>query len=409
MVRYILVFVYIFILFGVANAQTDSGKGSKRQVIPDTLHRQISQDTTHTISYTDTVVQTENTVPPDSVHSNLAKDTVGQCNCATIVNNAEIFYNNGNYDACLALLNAGFANCKLSKKEKEEADILSARVNIEIDRTEDVNKSLVKLLHLDPNFLPKEGACQEDFYTNFFSIKVRPFLSVGFFTGINLPFFKVLQTYSVYQGVNYSAPYNLVLGLQEGVYLECAFLSRISVSASISYSSFGFKRELDDGTGNYILNYNENLSYINTPVYLKFYLTNTKFKLFAILGGSYSLLEQATANLNLQYSALDYISGVSSTYTTGEGGINQKAYRVSSFTSMLFGGGCSYRFKNFIFALQASYATEKNNILNPDENTRNQELEYKFYYIDNALSLSLLNINASVGYILNYQVKTKRI
>jgi len=49
MVRYILVFVYIFILFGVANAQTDSGKGSKRQVIPDTLHRQISQDTTHTM------------------------------------------------------------------------------------------------------------------------------------------------------------------------------------------------------------------------------------------------------------------------------------------------------------------------------------------------------------------------
>ncbi len=405
MVRYNLVFVYIFMLVGVANAQTDSGKGSKP---PDTLTQQISRDTTHAVSNTDTIVQTENSVPPDSVHSNLAKDTVGQCNCATIVNNADIFYNNGNYDACLALLNTGFANCKLSKKEKEEADILSARVNIEIDRTEDVNKSLVKLLRLDPNFIPKEGAYQEDFYASFSNIKVRPFLSAGFFTGINLPFYKVLQTYSVYQGVNYSAPYNLVFGLQEGVYLECAFLSRLSLLASISYSSFGYKRELDDGTGDYILNYNENLSYINTPVYLKFYFTNTKFKLFAILGGSYSLLEQSTANLNLQYSASDYISGVSSTYTTGEGGINQKPYRVSSFTSMLFGGGCSYRFKNFIFALQASYAIENNNIMNPDENTRNQELEYKFYYIDNALSLSLLNINASVGYILKYQVKTKR-
>lgn len=409
MVRYSLIFVYIFILFGVVNAQTDSGKGSKRQIVPDTLYQQISRDTTLATSNADTTVQTENTVPSDSVHSNLAKDTVGQCNCATIVNNADIFYNNGNYDACLALLNIGFANCKLSKKEKEEANILSARVNIEIDRTDDVNKSLVKLLRLDPNFIPKEGAYQEDFYADFSNIRVRPFLSAGFFTGINLPFFKVLQTYSVYQGVNYSAPYNLVLGLQEGIYLECAFLSRLSLSVSVSYSSFGFKRELDNGMSDYALNYNENLSYINTPVYLKFYLTTTKFKPFVILGGSYSLLEQATANLNLQYSASDYISGVSSSYTTGEGGINQKAYRVSSFTSMLFGGGCSYRFKNFIFALQASYAIENNNIMNPDENTRNQELEYKFYYIDNALSLSLLNINASVGYILKYQVKTKKI
>lgn len=408
MIRYCLAFIYMYLLFGTANAQIDSGRISKNQALPDTLHPQISQDTTHAILNADSIVQTQNTVPSDTLHSNLAKDTLGQCNCATIVTNAEIFYNNGNYDASLALLNTGFTNCKLSKKEKEEANILSARVNIEIDQPDNVNKSLVKLLRLDPNFKPKEGAYQEDFYTNFNSIRVRPFLTAGFFAGINLPFYKVLQTYSVYQGVNYSAPYNLALGLQEGVYVECAFLSRLSLFASVSYSSFGFKRQLEDAGGDYVLNYNENLSYINTPVYLKFYLTSTKFKPFVILGGSYSLLEQATANLNLQYSASDYISGVSSIYTAGEGGINQKAYRVNSFTSMLFGAGCSYRYKNFIFALQASYAIENNNIMNPDEDTRNQELEYKFYYIDNALSLGLLNINASVGYILKYEVKTKR-
>src|ERR1035437_9936542 len=115
---------------------------SKAQV--DTLHTKAS--TTDTVSSNRKTQNnhglTETQVPQSEVSSSdLIKKTIEQSNCATIVKDAEVLYNNGDYDACLALLQKGLTDCRLTKREKEEAWILKARVNIEKDNIIEVNHS----------------------------------------------------------------------------------------------------------------------------------------------------------------------------------------------------------------------------------------------------------------------------
>ncbi|TAL61827.1 MAG: SPOR domain-containing protein [Bacteroidetes bacterium] len=338
------------------------------------------------------------------VSANLVKKILEESSCPTLVKDAEALYNNGSYEECLALLDKGFKDCGFSRREKEDAWVLRAKVNIEKDKVPDVQQALVRLLRINPNYKPLEGAYQEDFYSYFSKIKVRPLLSTGIFAGPALPVFKTLKTYSVFDSVNYSSPYRSLPGNQEGIFFELAFMKNISITSAFSYTSYAYKRHLERGTV-YFLDYKELLHYWTVPAYLKFFFTCKKINPYFIAGGSYSKLLKSTAELSLQYTSQDALTGIIDEFTSGASGIDQKPYRVNFYTSILFGAGCSYRIKNFLFSAETSYSLGRNNIMNPDAEIRNTDLIYKFYYIDNAVKIDLVTTKISVAYILHYQVK----
>lgn len=345
---------------------------------------------------------------PDTSSANMVKKILEESNCATLVKDAEVLYNSGNYEECLALLQKGFNECKLSKREKEDAWILRARINIEKDRIEDINKSLVKLLKVNANYKPKEGAYQEDFYTYFHKVTVRPALSVGFHFGLNVPVYTVAKTYSILNSVDYNAAYKSLPGYDLGGYAEYEFLKNLSVNLGCDFSSLQYKRSLSGTANKYNAEYNENLKYLSVPLYLKKYFGNKFTKPYLLVGGSYSSLQKAIAEITVGYTAVDFLTNSSSNFAISKSNIDQKPMRTSVVYGAIFGAGCSHRIKNFLFHVDARYNMGLNYFTDSNKRLNNEVLTYSYYYVDNAVTINKIEVSGSIAYILQYHVNAKK-
>jgi len=329
-------------------------------------------------------------------------------NCATVIKDAEILYNLGKYDECLLSLKVALKDCNLSRTEKQEAWILISRLNLEQDKTSESDNALVQLLKVNANYKPNPGAYQEDFYTHLDRIQTRPKLSVGLNAGLNVPVYNNSQTYSVLNGLNYSAPYKSVPGFTTGLNFEYEFYTNLSLVTGLDFSLFNYKRNLSSSLSDYTIDYSESLNYLILPLYLKKQFGSKKLKPYIILGGDFNFLQKATADITASYSEVDFLTGLSDNFTNSISNIDQKVMRTSTFGGLTAGAGASYRIKNLVFQVDIRYTAGMNYFTNSSDRFDNEQLIYHYYYIDNAVTLNRIEMTASVNYIFLYDVRVRK-
>ncbi len=354
------------------------------------------------------VIEDEGLSKVDEQTASTKKINTDQVNCVSLIKDADELYHSGEYDRCLSLLENGMKDCHLSKREREDAWIIRARVNLEKDNIPETDHALIKLMSTNPNFKPKEGAYQEDFYTRLNKISVRPMLSLGLHFGFNDAIYSNAKTYSVLEGVDYSAPYKSSPGYDVGGYVEFEFLNNISVNLGLDYSSLSYTRNLQGAVNNFSAMYNENLSYLSTPLYLKKYFGAKAMKPFIILGMNYSMLRRAVADISVQYTATDPTTNESDHFSISGNSIDQRPLRTDAIYGIVVGAGCSRRIKNFMFHADGRYVIGMNYFTNSFNRLNNEELILKYYYIDNAVTINKIQVSVSVAYIFHYHVKTLR-
>ncbi len=334
-------------------------------------------------------------------------------NCATSIIEAEDMYRAGKYDDAIQLLQTALKGCSFSKREKEDAYLILTQAFLEKENYREANHLLVKILNNDPNFKLKENLYQEDFYAYYNKIKIRPMFSAGLKLGINFPRYSIKHVNKVYNSANDSLAYKPETGYMYGIFAEWQFYDNIAIAAEGCFSQMGYKRIIQvppyklPGSDSLMLNYSEVMKSLETSLYIKKYFLHKQFRPFVYLGGYLSSLNSATANINLSYTSKDPIAGGSDHYNLSDS-TNVLTMRNKIRQGVVSGIGISYKTKNVLISANAGYRMDiGKHLTNSDNKYKNEKLLYKFYYIDNDVTLSRLDLSLTVAYIIKYSVKSK--
>jgi tetratricopeptide (TPR) repeat protein len=341
--------------------------------------------------------------------SSIAGYSQKDVNCTMAIKDAEEIYKEGNYDQVIQLLNSALKECNLSKREKEDAYLLLAQAYLEKEKFDEANNLFIKILNNDPNFKLKENLYQEDFYTYYNKIKIRPMFSAGIKLGVNYPQYTIKNLYQINSSANYSSAYQPTIGYSYGAFAEWQFLDNFSLGTENSFSKMGYTRTIKGRDVNKtVLNYNEVLKSFETTLYIKKYFLHKQFKPFVYVGGYYSHLDQAKGNVELTYKLKDNITPDVDNYYLNKSNINVLNMRNANRQGVVSGLGISYKTKNIVISADASYRVDMGkHLTNKNNRFKNEDLLYKYYYIDNDVNLSRVDVSISVSYIFKYSVKSK--
>ncbi|MCH8331636.1 MAG: hypothetical protein IH946_09725 [Bacteroidetes bacterium] len=336
--------------------------------------------------------------------------SVAQSNCFLIIEHAEEIFRSGNYQSSIdTLLNALIDCKKYTRKDKETIYILLVRAYIELD---DFSRSyfyLRKMLNNNPNFKLKTELVEQDFKRYYDKFIVRPMFTVGLRGALSIPNYKTTKTYEILSTVDYTAPYEATVEYQVGGFAELYPFKDIAICADVNYSIYNYNRDVRTTEG-WSLDYVEELSYFEFPVYLKKYIPipNMDFSPYLYGGIYYSRLANSWVDVSLNYNSFDALTGEVDDNTIASTSVNRNDERVQFTNGILFGAGINKRVKNFMFSIDARYSIGNTNVMSIKNKYRNNELVYNYYYVDNDITIDKFELGVSVYYIFKYRVKKKR-
>lgn len=329
-----------------------------------------------------------------------------QTDCYVQVQEAEMLYFDGEFEKSAKLLDSLLRSCKYPKKDKELVLTTLIQNLIELDRIEEVHIRMEELLKVNPNYEVKTEIVQQDFLKYLNKWKVRPRLSVGGRVGINIPTFNVKRTYTILNGVDYSAKYKGQLVFHGGVMFEYEFINNLSGVVEFIFSQYKYERTLT-GNNNWQLKYDERINYFEVPVYIKKYFSfdNSKLEPYLLAGGIFQFPYSATADLNLAFNNFDVLTGTTDQNTLTSLDVDRENEREGFNADLAFGAGLSRKVKNVVFSFDLRYVLGLTNIMEVTNKYDNQDLIFNFYYIDNDVKASKFEFSVSVNYIFNYSIK----
>lgn len=336
----------------------------------------------------------------------ISKNNIAQSDCKKNIKQAEDFYTAGEFDNCIQLTTSALKNCFYSKKEKEDAYQLLIKCYLETDNIQEADKYAKKLLNNNPNYELKENNNFEDYNRLIKKFSVHPLLSIGLRNTALRPNFKTTKVFSVLlDGVDYNAPYvtTKTLLMYYG-WIEFEFIKNLSLNAEFTGLNMEYERRFNKSNWN--LSYNEKLSFLEIPFYLKknFLTTKTIFP-YASFGLSYLGLTKATANAQLDYETQSSITGEKQSTTIFENNINIISQRSKSNFLGLVGAGIGFRFKNFGLFIDVRYYKGINNLTQTSNRFNNNVLLNDYFYIDNSVVLNKFEGGICISYTLKNSVK----
>ncbi len=329
-------------------------------------------------------------------------------NCETLLKDAQVLFDAGNYDQVFSTLEEGLRSCNFSKAMKERAVILMIQAQIEKENETATDSLVYRLLKSNPNYRLTDPDVVSRYNTAIKKYIVRPAFIVGIQGGFTLPFSHIQTVYSILDGADYTKKYTSQFGITTGLHFEWQFMPRLSICADPSFSRVSYKRTIT-GEREYNLQFSEVMSNYDGALILKYSFPVHRF-LFSVAGGySMTSIRSASADVELSYTAYNSITGNYDPYRQASNKINLMAdkLRQTSISSPVIGLGTAYRIDNFIFSVDARYLYCKTNMVNPDQRYANAELVFDYYYIDNDFDINRLEIKGGISYILAYRISKK--
>lgn len=152
--------------------------------------------------------------------------------------------------------------------------------------------------------------------------------------------------------------------------------------------------ETNNPDNSLVLNYKQNhlLDYIELPLFIKYDLTQTKFRPFIQVGAYYATL--VNAQKAVEISGTDFASGDAGPFETQELIIGVNDLFLKSSTGLAGGVGFSYDFWNVRLVFDATYRHGLNNIVN----VKNRYAVNELASIGDAMDdIKLKNISVAIG------------
>ena len=206
--------------------------------------------------------------------------------------------------------------------------------------------------------------------------------------------------------------------------IQYNFYRNFALVGDFYYSKTSYQRSLTtNGTNAFNLKYSE-ISYSNDfGLSLKKYIYNVDhyplytlsgartlgggFGPYISFGGHYSQLREALGNIELNYLVKDRQTPFIEGQKISSSKVDVKNMRNSGRWGIDMAVGSSLKLKRALLSIEVKYLLDFTTYTNSANRYNNSELLYNYYYIDNAVTLSRLNISISIAPILHYSVKSK--
>ncbi|MFT5348742.1 MAG: hypothetical protein ACI9M3_001783 [Bacteroidia bacterium] len=312
--------------------------------------------------------------------------------CAAKLEKSALQYENGQFAEVINALQG----CTKSedKNEQWKAYRLLALAYLGANEQNSAKAAAVEMLKLNPTYKGSSLHDPSEFIKLLSTITVIPKFSLGLALslGTNSTFPRIDAVHMVtkqtktYEGLN---------SFQFGVSTAYQINEQFGIDMTVMASSKKYK--LDYSFGNWDLNMDEDLTYVNLPVEFKYTpKINFRLKPFVKVGGyaGYLLFSSSNFSANHKPSEENYsIVDLSS--------IDRRNRLDLGVVGSL---GATYQVGAGQLFVQASYFNSMKNAVKGDERYSNKQLLYSYYYIDDDFTLSNLAIGVGYSLFINYKV-----
>jgi hypothetical protein len=330
-------------------------------------------------------------------------------NCLT---RAQQAYTEGHLQEVKSILNECLGGLG-RKEEKLQALYYITLANLYLNEKEAAKESLIQLLRTDPEYTFESAPIEfKNFHAEF---RVKPYLIMGLRAGGNFSRVRPLKTFSVDNASQGNGAYKMELGYQVGTNFNVYLNRRFEIGLEIWYRNLNFQFNNDNLLGFVNLTYTENQALLEIPLLFKFnfgdnynfgkdrrYLKN-RLNPYIFLGGSVSNLLSAKSTANRR----DQTSGESTPLSIEATDIDMADLRRRLNYNAVGGLGIEYKRGRNIFALEVRYNYNLQNIVKPENRYDNNELIFKYGYVDNDMLLNNLSVNIAYLHPL-YKIREKK-
>jgi hypothetical protein len=285
-------------------------------------------------------------------------------------------------DACLE---SGF-----SKAEKIQAYRLSILSLLFQDEQELAGELMVKLLKLEPSYLPNRAVDPSEFIKLYDSYRAVPKFAIGVQVGFNNTRNRILNVYSLSNTKGSEASYSNLTSLSLGITTSTALYKNLHLGVDILYA--GRSYSINDPFLDFVVSYEERQNYLEIPVGLTYLFGKRKTRPFIQAGLATAFLLEANAIVQRnqldgtreavgpEFSVLNLRNSIQ-TFAFGSIGVRRKFGKAEVFAEARY-----------------YYGLMVNN--NPDKRLSDKDLVFRYGHLDSDYSLN--NLMISVGFLQNF-------
>ena len=292
--------------------------------------------------------------------------------------------------------------------KQTEAYKLVIMASLYLDRLEKADKRMNELLKVNPEYVPNLGKDPAEFIQLYQTYRRNPAVSIGLVGGVNTTSVKSYN-YSTTNSTNIEqGEYIPSIAYQVGVGVDYYLSSMVNIKTGIFYSQRKFTYKHPSLLDFSLLNSDEIDNFLEIPVALSFEFAKSKigfFKMkpFLMLGGTASYLASATIEARRNFLDAAYlIDGVVEDKPADVTGPAEdiKTLRAQFSYNVFVGFGAKYKIKNGYLMASFQYNVGLSDLLQRDKRYSNNNLLYKYGYVDSDFKTNQLALN--VGYYYSF-------
>jgi hypothetical protein len=323
-------------------------------------------------------------------------------NCSEVLIKAQDTYKEGRINEIADMLQPCLET-GLSKQEKIEAYRLLTLTYLYFNEKEKAQNALTLLLKNDPEYKIRQIDPTE-FVNLFNSFRTTPVILIGAKLGVNYSDINVTKYFSLDQSDIARGKYKSDLGIQGSLFTQIPLSKRLSILTELQYTSKGYTYT-DKLFGYASLTLSEKQTYLEVPVLVNYNFGKGILVPYVNLGGSFAYMFKSTV-VPVRVDE----TGDNNQREIKEGEISVNSLRKKLNYNLMAGAGLKIKDvlgRGYLF-FDLRYSMGLNNIVNPDKRYSNDDLVYKYLYVDNNIKINSFQYSIGYSYPL-YKPKLKKV
>ena len=319
---------------------------------------------------------------------------LAQTDCNNYLDRASLMYREGRFTEAITVLKA-CAPADANEVNKWKVSRLLCQCYLGLNDIVAAKASAEDMLDKNPLYKPSLIEDSKEFVNLIKSVSVVPrfSLSLSFAAGLNISFPKVINSYTI---STYTKNYKNGKAQQIGLFAGYNINKRLGFNAGVHYIVNNYSLEYTIQKLNF--KYSESLNYLQTHLFARYQVkAKGDFKVFVQAGGWSGFLIQSKYSISQTDS-----NGVKDDELLR---IDATSIRNDKIFGVMGGVGISYKLgEGHVFA-EMNYQNSFSKINNPEKRIDNQNLIYRYYFIDDDLSINNLTFSLGYTFYLNYFVE----
>ncbi len=325
--------------------------------------------------------------------------------CELVLKKAEQAYAEGRINEVAAILEACFKGDKFTREQKVRAYYIQTLSYLYLDEDKKADASMLELLRANPEYQVRNNEAKE-FVTLYNTYDIRPQLVLGGRLGLSRSVVNLIRTFSL-DNSNNPPRYTTASSFHIGGIVERPLNRYLSLVTELGLTNQSYQYQ-NTLFGYATVSFEERQNHLRLPILLKGYLGDKynfrlrNFMLYGYAGPTISYLASALAVV----SRNDFVNEDIQRQVAGLP-VNISEQRKKLYYYATLGIGLEYkRGLGSLFA-DVRYDLGLQNIVRSEQRYENNELIFRYGYLDNDLSLSTFTF--AVGYVYPiYKPKKKK-